>query len=161
MNVQVSDGLAGPRAAVDDGAVAALLELSLARQLRRDQEQVAEQEFILGGIVQGRHVLARNDEQVNGCLGMDVFDGHRPLVLVNDLGGDAAFDDATENAGLQGLSVVLCLLSFVLASCHEHPRVQQKRLRRQLVITIPAEVFRVATVPRQPPSGDGQLTTDN
>jgi hypothetical protein len=39
--------------------------------------------------------------------------------------------------------------------------VQQKRLRRQLVITIPAEVFRVATVPRQPPSGDGQLTTDN
>ncbi len=50
------------------------------------------------GIVEGRDMLARDDERVDGRVRIDVAEGDRLLVLVNNIGGNLARDDATEDA---------------------------------------------------------------
>ena len=101
VDVQVRDGFAGVRAVVDHEAKAAG-ELEFFSDYAGGEEQVAEHGFIGGrGVTDAGDYVFRNDEQVNRGLGGDVVDDDAAVVLVLDLGGDFAVDDALEE-GLHG-----------------------------------------------------------
>jgi hypothetical protein len=85
--MDVKDRLACIAAGVDDHPVAGLIESALARQVRRYRMQMADH-----GLVLGRHgierldVLSRDDNEMRGGSGPDVFKRHRRLILVDILG---------------------------------------------------------------------------
>ncbi len=82
MEVEVVDGLAAVFASVEDDAVAAI-QLSSARDLRRDGQQVAEQWRMFGGCLCLRgDVLFGDDEQMGGGLRTDVGEDDAEVVFV-------------------------------------------------------------------------------
>lgn len=96
--MEVVDGLSAVAAGVEDGAIAAG-EASGAGDFGGGPEQVAEQGLVVfAGGGHGVDVLAGNDEDVDGGLGMDVGKGVAELVLVDGDGGDGSFDDFAEEA---------------------------------------------------------------
>ena len=86
VQVQVRHRLAGPLLAVEDQPIA-VRQAQLLRQLRRDQVQMAEQLAVLRLDVRvGRDDLARDDEDVDRRLRVDVVEGDAVVVLVDDAG---------------------------------------------------------------------------
>ena len=66
VDVQVRYTLARPRPVVNHGSVAFRRKLTVPRELRRDCKQVTQQFLVLrGGFIQGRHMLAGNNEEVD------------------------------------------------------------------------------------------------
>ena len=53
-------------------------------------------------IIQGRHVLARNDEDVGRSLRIDVAERHKLVVFMDDSGGNFTADDPAEQAASIG-----------------------------------------------------------
>jgi len=94
--MEVEDGLSGAGADVEDGAVS-VLDLALAGDLRCGQMTAAD-DFGIGrlGFFQSRKMSLWNDENVGGCLRVDVFEGEDVVVFVNFLGRNFAADDAAE-----------------------------------------------------------------
>ena len=102
---------------VDGHTLAGLAALSAAEARTRvalpDQQARAVNRLLTYHIAQqlgkplkmARHVLAGNDKQVDGCLRVDILDGHHPLVLIDEPGGGLMFEDATEDAGFHGMVI--------------------------------------------------------
>ncbi len=97
------DGLAAVLAGIDDYAVA-LAEAILLCEIGGDGHQVADQMLVVR-LVEGSDVLARNDEQMSGCLRRDVGEGEYAVILVDRFGWNVAGDDFAEDA-IHGLTSV-------------------------------------------------------
>lgn len=68
------------------------------RESAGGEEQVAEEGLVgESGFADARDKFFRNDQQVNRCLGMHVVKGNAEVILVLELGGDFAVDDALED----------------------------------------------------------------
>ena len=75
----------------------AVADAQLLREPGCHQVQVPEQfAVLLADVAVGRDDLARDDEDVDGGMRVDVVDGHALLVLVGDAGGDFLLDDLQE-----------------------------------------------------------------
>jgi hypothetical protein len=111
VDVEVEDRLSGTGAHVEDRSVS-LLDVALAGDFG-GCEVAAANDFRVGsfGFFQSRKMFLRNDENVRGCLGIDVFEGEDVGVLVNFLSGYFAADDPAEKA-VRG-SVSHSLLEFL------------------------------------------------
>jgi hypothetical protein len=96
--VEVKNGLASAGADVEDGAVS-LLDIALTGDLGGGEVAAAD-EFGVGGLglLQSGKMFFGNDENVRGCLRVDVFEGEDVVVFVNFLGGNFAAEDAAEEA---------------------------------------------------------------
>lgn len=83
--MDVRDRLPGVRTVVENGPVTARQPL-LGGNLLGHQEQVSDKGLVF--LREGVEVwdgLAGYDQDVRGCLGVDVAQGHAPVVLVKDL----------------------------------------------------------------------------
>jgi hypothetical protein len=99
------DRLAAVGAGVDDDAIA-VAELFGAGDLRGDPVQVAEEASLaLIGVGHGIDVLARDDEDVDGRLGMQVGEGVGQVVGINGGGGNASFGDLAKDAAHDEISL--------------------------------------------------------
>jgi len=99
VQVDVEDELVGVRVHVHHRPPALVGEAPLLGQLGRGREQVAHGGCILGcDVVQRRDVLLRDDEEVLRRLGLDVLEGERIGVVVDDLRRDLLLDDLAEQA---------------------------------------------------------------
>lgn len=105
MHVDVLDALHGIRSGVDHQPVAALRDALLLCDLPRGSQQPAhERVVVLLQIVDGAHVLVRDDQHVGGRCRADVVERGYVLVLVDAVGWDAAGDDAAEDAVVHAIS---------------------------------------------------------
>src|SRR5881628_384750 len=82
VNVQVEDSLARLGVRVYHGAKSRAVDAFLPCHFRCHQHEVSEQIFAQVFFVQGRDVLARDDQQVNGCFGIYVLEDNTPVILV-------------------------------------------------------------------------------
>lgn len=96
--MQMKDGLARARIAVDHRPVAALCNAFLRRNFSRNLKQSAKQLGILRlRIVQGWDGLARDHQDMHRRLRIDIAKGDDLRILINDVGGDVAGQDPAEN----------------------------------------------------------------
>jgi hypothetical protein len=94
--VEMGHGFAGIGTVVDDESEAARDTKFFGDYASREQ-QVAEDGFVGGcGFADAGDDGFRDDEEVDGGGGGDVVDHDAAVVLVFDLGGDFAVDDALE-----------------------------------------------------------------
>jgi hypothetical protein len=98
VDVEVEDGLSGTRTDVEDGTIS-LLDVALAGDLGGGEMAPAD-DLGVGrlGFFQSAKVSLGDDEDVCGCLGIDVFEGENMIVFVNFFGGDLAAKDTAEEA---------------------------------------------------------------
>lgn len=97
MQVNMEDGLAGVGAGVDHRAVAGLVDLLVLGDALGHERELAECDLILRGhIVDGAEVLLGNDENVDRCLGIDVFKGEASVILKHDARGNFFPDELAE-----------------------------------------------------------------
>jgi len=93
MNVQVGHRLAGVRAVVHHEPEA-VRELELARDIAGDEQEMSEHGLVFSGCFRdSRNHFFRDNQQVNGCLRLDIMQRDAVLVLVFDSRGDFAVDD--------------------------------------------------------------------
>jgi hypothetical protein len=93
MNVQVGHRLAGVRTVIHHEPEA-VRELELSRDIAGDEQEMAEHDLILGGgFRDARNYFFRDDQQVNGCLRLDIMQHEALLVLVFDSRGNFAVDN--------------------------------------------------------------------
>jgi hypothetical protein len=96
--MEMVDGLAAVGAGIDHDAVA-VSEAFVAGDLRGREQQMSEEfTMVLSGGGGGLDVLAGDDEEVYGRLGIDIGEGVAAVVLVDGRGGDGALDDLAEQA---------------------------------------------------------------
>ena len=104
VDVEMGDGFAGMRAVVHDEAEA-FREVELFCNLAGDEQQVSEGGLIGGsGLGHARDQFFRDNEEMNGRLRLDVVQHDAVFVLVLDLCGDLAVDDALEDGFRHGES---------------------------------------------------------
>jgi len=104
MNVQVIDGLPTIVSGVDHGSKT-LGESPRTRNLSRSPMQVSQKRIVFFfGLYDRGNVLARNDQDMDRRLWLDIREGIAVIVLVNRLGRNAPIDDLAENAA-HGLSL--------------------------------------------------------
>lgn len=97
MQVKVEDDLSGIGVHVKNRAVAFFRDSHLRGDLLRGFEHVAQQRRIVcRDFVQGRNVLLRADQDVNGSLGMNVMKGNHPIVFGDDVGLQLVAGNAAE-----------------------------------------------------------------
>ena len=102
MDVKMKHRLSGARSRIDDGPVAFGIQSALARQLRRHGQEASQQRLVLcGGILERGKMLARNHQQMNRRLRVEVFNGRNLVVFVDEFRRRAALDDAAEQALFQ------------------------------------------------------------
>ena len=98
MEVKVRDGFAAIRAVINDEAVAGFIELALASDPLGGYEKMSEEGMILGGDGTMAGVMFFwNDKNVDGCLGGEITEGEDVFILVENIGGEFAVDDAFED----------------------------------------------------------------
>lgn len=95
--MEVRDGFAAVGAVVDHETKAAGEFEFLGENAGREQ-QVAEERLVGGrGLAHAGNELFWNDQKMDRSLGLDVVQDDAEVVLVLDLGGDFAVDDALED----------------------------------------------------------------
>ena len=105
MKMQVRDALLPVLAAVDDHAIAALVNPQLTNQLAHDAIGVADDGFVLfREFVHADNVLFRHDEHMHGRLRLNVVDGDNQIVLIHFSRRDFPGDDLAKDAVAQILS---------------------------------------------------------
>ena len=99
MQVDVKHALAGFAVRIEHGPIAAVVITVLLGKRRREPDHRANQWIvILRQIVERSDVLSRDNEQVKGCLGVDVLERDELLVLIHDRASDLARNDLAEKA---------------------------------------------------------------
>jgi hypothetical protein len=94
MDVQVRDGFSGVAAAIDDGAEAACVDSALACDCGGGDKQVAEQCGIVRFCVaEACDDALGDDEDVDGGLRIDVFNGKALIVFEDDFRRDFSVGD--------------------------------------------------------------------
>ena len=98
--MEVEDRLAGISPAVDNHPITPLAETVLVRQFPGENVDASDQVFILSPeIVDPPDVSARNYEDMDGSLGVDIGERDVAIVLVDDLRRDFAGQYAAEETG--------------------------------------------------------------
>src|SRR6266849_4415276 len=96
--MQMENRLAGAAAVVDDRTIAGE-QTELCGQLRGEQLQLAEERLVAGlGVVQRREMFSRTNENVRGCLRIDVFKGEHVVIFIDELRGNLLRADFAEQA---------------------------------------------------------------
>jgi len=99
MHVQVIYLHTGIPIAVDDQTVTILSDPFAARDLRGDDEHVADQLLVVGRhIIRSWNGLVRNDENMRRCSWVNVAESHDPVILVDEFSWQFATDDALEKS---------------------------------------------------------------
>jgi len=99
VDVDVEDRLPGPGAIIDHGAITLRVESPLTRQLSRQKKKVAQQGLVFSrGLPERDNMPSWKDQQMNGCLRMNILDRHRLLVLMHEFGRNLAIDNLAEEA---------------------------------------------------------------
>jgi hypothetical protein len=98
MYVQVEHGLSGAGAHVQNSAVS-VVNIALASD-RGGGEVAAADEFgvVSFSLFQASEMFLRDDENVRGRFGVDVFEGKYMVVFIDFLRGNFAAEDAAEEA---------------------------------------------------------------
>jgi hypothetical protein len=99
--MEVRDRLAAVGAVVDDEAEAFVggVHAELGGDGTGGEEEVAEEFLVIRrGFADARNGFLGDDENVDGGLRIDVFEGEAKLVFVDNIGGDFAVDDLLEDA---------------------------------------------------------------
>jgi hypothetical protein len=90
--------LSGAGADVQDGAVS-LLDVALARDFRGGEMAPSDEFGVVSlGLFQPGEMFLRDDENVRGRFGVDVFEGKYMVVFIDFLRGNFAAEDAAEEA---------------------------------------------------------------
>ena len=85
-------------AIIDDEAVAGFVELALASDSLGSDQEMCEEGMSFGGYGTVAGVMFFwNDKNVDGGLGGEVTEGEDMIILVENIGGEFAVDDAFEN----------------------------------------------------------------
>ncbi len=85
-------------AIIDDEAVAGFVELALASDSLGSDEEMCEEGMSFGGYGTVAGVMFFwNDKNVDGGLGGEITEGEDMIILVENIGGEFAVDDAFEN----------------------------------------------------------------
>ena len=101
VEVEVKDDLPAFAVAVQYQAEAPLGDTLLSGDAVRHQEEVPKESIItLACIKERREMPAGNNQDVDRRLRVDVLEGHRFFVLVDDLGGMLPLGDLTKETGL-------------------------------------------------------------
>ena len=83
----------------------------------RYQEEVSEHSIIpLICVQERREVPAGNDQNMDGGLWVDVFEGYGLVVLVDDLAGKLPAGDPTKGAGVHASTSAILGLAFLSVS---------------------------------------------
>lgn len=98
VEVQVGDGFAAIRAIIDDESIAGFVELALTGNPLGGDEEMSEEGMILGrdGAVAGV-MFFWNNKNMDGGLGGEITKGEDVIILVENIGGELAVDDAFED----------------------------------------------------------------
>ena len=98
MEVKVGDGFAAIGAIIDDEAITGFVELALASDPLSGDKEMSEEGMILGrdGTVAGV-MFFWNDKNVDRGLGGEITEGEDVIILVENIGGEFAVDDALED----------------------------------------------------------------
>src|SRR5947209_14758354 len=97
MEVQMEDRLPSVGVGVEHHAIAALADSRFLRQVAGKRQQLAEQRRILR-LIQRRHMVGGDYQQMRRGLGVDVSEGDEPSVALDDGGGDLTRRDLAEDA---------------------------------------------------------------
>jgi hypothetical protein len=109
MQMEVVNGLSAMLAGVDDDAIPARQVLSSC-ELGRSRHEMTEQLAVVGiGLTHGADVLAWNDEQMHGRLGMNIGEGVAKFILINGMGRNGSVNDLAKEAAHIGISLQQCL----------------------------------------------------
>jgi len=101
VEMEMKHRLAALVIAVQHQAEAPLGDALLSGDAVRHQEEVPKEPIItLARLKDRREVAAGNDQDVDGGLRVNVLEGHRFFVLVDDLGGMFPLGDLAEETGL-------------------------------------------------------------
>lgn len=85
--MDVVDRLAGVVAAVHDQAISVRCDIEFAGQMFGDGKQMSCELLIPGRqVVHARDRFPRHDEDVNGCLRIDIMKGNALFVFIHDVG---------------------------------------------------------------------------
>lgn len=96
--MEVANRLAAVFTGIYDDTVTVCKALLARHFCRRPEEMAKECLVALIGVSERADVLARDDENVGGRLGVDVRESVDQLVLVDRAGRDVAFGDLAEDA---------------------------------------------------------------
>ena len=100
--MEMRDGFAAVGAVVDHEAKAAG-EFEFLGENAGCEQQVAEERLVGGrGFTHAGNEFFWNDQQMDRCLRLDVMQNDAEVVLVLDLGGNFAVDDALEDGFWHG-----------------------------------------------------------
>jgi len=122
VEVKVKDDLPAFAVAVQHQAKAPLGDALLSGDAVRHQEEVPEEPIItLARFKDRREVAAGNDQDVDGGLRVNVLEGHRFFVLVDDLGGMLPARDLTKETGLHAEPSPLISTHQMQCHCPESP----------------------------------------
>src|SRR3990170_172791 len=104
----MENALAGVGAGIDNDAKAAVGDPLLPRQARGDFEDMTDHGPVIRFQVQNPGDMpARDDENMDGRLRIDVLEGNHRVILVNDISFDLALDNAAKKTIAHGLPSLL------------------------------------------------------
>jgi hypothetical protein len=97
MDVEMGNRFASVGAVVDDDAEAGA-EIELASDETGDEKEMAENILVRGGgLAETGEEIFGNDEEVYGCLRLDVVEDDARSILVEDFGRNFPVDDTLED----------------------------------------------------------------
>lgn len=95
--MNVIDTLPCPRPAINNHAEAIFRDPLISSQLSGRTKDITDKPFIsLPHVEEGGYVLARNNQEMDRGLGVDIPKGHNRVVLIDDVSFNIAFDDAAK-----------------------------------------------------------------
>ena len=95
----MEDRLPSVGVGVEHHAIAALADSRFLRQVAGKRQQLAEQRRILR-LIQRRHMVGGDYQQMRRGLGVDVSEGDEPSVALDDGGGDLTRRDLQKTQSL-------------------------------------------------------------
>jgi hypothetical protein len=98
MEMKMGDCFPPVGSVIDDQAVTRFVQLELTAHALRSGEELAENRAVLGRnrSVTGM-VFFRDNQDMNGGLWGGIAEGNGVIILINDVSGHLAIDDALEN----------------------------------------------------------------
>ena len=98
MHVQVGNLLPAVPTRVDQQAITTFRDALLAGNFGSNAKESPQSRLIFRRYIVDRgDFLVGDNQDVKGRLRVDIFEGRHQFVLINNVGGDFAFDDFAEN----------------------------------------------------------------
>ena len=122
VQVQVIDCLPALAVTIDHQAEAPIRDSDLSCDPVRHQQKVPEQSIIsLVRIEECREMLARNNQDMDGGLRVNVFKGDRLLVFIDNLPWTFSVGDLTKETGIHSLALAVFRLALFPVALAQFP----------------------------------------